>query len=224
MPKQIFRYSFAEAMHLRYEIVVDGSVKVATPMGEMNNPVNITMQISQTVVNCNENEAMIKVCIDQVKSDKNIPAESLPKTGVESFMRMDTLGNVRWVDGQAAWQGAEHSMMRFPDQALQPGDTWVQAVEDATGSATAFHTRYRFKGLDKKRDNLAVFTTELFSAHPDDSSAKVIGSGTFTFDLADNWISGCSNHICYDFRMPVPDNPAMSFVTTTTLDIDMERL
>lgn len=224
MPKHLFRYTFEEGKLLRYQIVVDGSVKVATPMGEINNPVNITMQISQTVVNCNENEAMLKVCIDKVTSDKNIPADNLPKTGVESFMRMDTLGTVQWVNGQAAWQGAEHSMMRFPEQALQPGDTWVQAVEDASGTATAFHTRYKFKGLDKKNDNLAVFATELFSAHPDDSAAQVIGSGTFSFNLADSWISGCSNHISYDFRMPVPDNPSMSFVTTTTLDIDMERL
>jgi hypothetical protein len=182
------------------------------------------MHISQTVVSCSENQALIKVCIDRVKADEHIPADQLPKTGIESMMQMDSLGSVRWVDGAAAWQGAEHSMMRFPENELQNGDSWVQVVEDVSGSATAFHTRYRFRGADKRNESLAVFSTELFDRHPDDLAAQLAGRGTFSFDLDSNWIQGCSNHLKYQYRIPVPDNPAMHFVATTILDIDMERL
>lgn len=224
MLKRSFRYGFVAGKQLRYAIDINGSIDVATPMGNMSNPIGIVMHISQTVVSCDDTQATIKVCIDRVTADSSIPADKLPKTGVESLMHMDALGTVRWVNGEAAWQGAEHSMMRFPEEALQVGDSWVQAVEDVSGSATAFHTRYRFKGLDKRNESIAVFTSELFSAHPDAPGSQMIGRGVFTFDFSENWIHGCNNHLKYEYRMPVPENPAMHFVTTTVLDIDMERL
>lgn len=209
---------------MRYAINIAGSIDVTTPMGNMVNPIGIVMHISQKIVSCDDNQAMIMVCIDRVTADSSIPADKLPQTGVESFMQMDSLGTVRWVNGAAAWQGAEHSMMRFPDEALQVGDSWVQPVEDVSGTASAFHTRYRFKGLDKRNESLAVFTSELFSAHPDDAGSQLIGRGTFTFDFNTSWIRGCNNHLKYEYRMPVPENPAVHLVTTTTLDIDMEPL
>lgn len=209
---------------MRYTIAINGAVDISTPMGSMSNPVKIDMQISQNIVSCDEMQAIVKVRIESVLADKRMPQEHLPKTGVDSVMEIDRLGNVRWLDGAAAWQGAEHSMMRFPDAALEPGDAWVQQVEDVSGSATPFYTRYRFTGHDRRNKRLMVFSTEMFSGHPDEPSSQSIGKGSFSFDLDENWIRDSSNRISYDYRMPVPDNPAMMIETKTTLQIEMERL
>jgi hypothetical protein len=182
------------------------------------------MRISQKIVSFDAEQAMIKVIIDRVTADRNIPAESLPKTGVESVMQMDRLGTVRWVDGAAAWQGAEHSMMRFPEQALEVGESWVQLVEDASGAASTFHTRYCFAGFGEDNERLMIFSTELFSGHPDDPASQLVGRGVFSFDSEEKWIHGCSNHIEYRYRMAMPDNSGDFFTTSTTLQIEMERL
>lgn len=224
MQNKLFRYAFVTGKQLRYAISINGSIDVATPDGTISNPINIVMHISQTILSSDESQARIQVCIDKVTADSSIPADKLPATGVNSLMQMDSLGAVRWINGEAAWQGAEYSMMRFPDEELRVGDSWIQPVEDASGTASAFHIRYRFKGLDKRDDSLAVFTSELFSSHPDAIGSQLIGRGTFSFSFTDNWINGCNNHLKHEYRMPVPDNPALFFVTTTTLDIDMERL
>jgi len=224
MSSYIFRYGFSQGRQMRYRICISGSIDIELPMGNINNPIDMEMQISQKIVSCDSEEAIIKVVIDKVRADKKIPAESLPKTGVESVMEMDRLGSVRWVNGAAAWQGAEHSMMKFPAEALEPGDNWVQQVEDTSGTATAFHTRYCFTGFEENNEHIMVFATELYSAHPDNPDSQLIGCGTFTYDSEEQWIHGCSNHIEYNYRMPVPDNSGQFFTTRTVLKIEMERI
>jgi len=224
MSSYLFRYGFSPGRQMRYVISIKGGVDIEMPMGNLNNPINMEMRISQKIVSCDADQAMIEVMIDHVSADKNVPAESLPKTGIASTMQMNSLGTVRWVGGNAAWQGAEHSMMRFPEQALQVGESWVQRVEDATGSATAFHTRYCFAGFDEDNENIMIFSTELFSGHPDDPASDLIGKGLFSYDESEKWIHGCSNHIEYRYRMPMPDNSGAFFTTRTVLQIEMERL
>lgn len=208
---------------MSYVIAIKGGVNIEMPMGSIENPINMEMYISQIIESCDEEQAAIRVMIDKVRADRNIPAESLPKTGVESIMQMDNLGTVRWSGGAAAWQGAEHSMMRFPDQALQPGDDWIQRVEDASGSASPFYTRYLLAGRDKANADLMLFSSELFSGWPEDPASELIGKGVFSFDMQQKWIHGCSNHIEYRYRMPMPDQSGTFFTTNTVLQIEMER-
>lgn len=224
MSKYLFRYAFSAGKEMHYSIAINGKIDVLTPGGNISNPVKITMNISQTVVSCEEHDAIIKVRIDKVTADSKIPQESLPKIGVDSLMHIDSLGKVRWVDGAAAWQGAEHSMMRFPEEELEIGDSWVQQVEDASGSATPFYTRYRFNGRDRRNKQLAVFATEMFSGHPDNPASQSAGKGSFTFSLEEHWIHDSSNQIKYAYQIPVPENPSMSIETRTVLNIDMEKL
>ena len=224
MSSYLFRYGFSKNKQMRYVIGIKGGIDIEMPMGNINNPINMEMRISQKIVDIDEGQAMIRVVIDRVTADRNIPAESLPKTGVGSIMKMDSLGTVRWVDGAAAWQGAEHSMMRFPEQALEVGESWVQQVEDASGAASTFHTRYCFAGFAEDNEHLMIFSTELFSGPPDDEGSQLVGRGVFTFDGAEKWIHGCSNHIEYQYRMAMPDNSGAFFTTRTTLQIEMERL
>lgn len=224
MSTRLFRYGFSQNKQMRYVISIKGGVDLDLPMGKINNPINMEMRISQKIVSFDADRATIKVVIDRVSADRNVPAESLPKTGVESLMQMDSLGTVRWIDGAAAWQGAEHSMMRFPEQALGVGESWVQQVEDASGAASTFYTRYCFAGCDEDNENLMIFSTELFSGHPDNPESSLVGRGIFSFDSEEKWIHSCSNHIEYQYRMAMPDNSGDFFTTITTLQIEMERL
>lgn len=224
MENYSFRYSFKTGLKISYRILIGGQIKVSSPMGEFKNPVGIEMHISQKIMSVINNEGLIGVCIDRVRAHESIPADQLPECGKESVMTMDPLGNVKWVDGQAAWQGAEHSMMRFPDEAISPGDSWVQQVEDARGSATPFFTRYLFKGLNRKNKRLAEFSTELFTGPVGEPDSKTAGNGIFYFDLDENWIDSCENFIEYHFQMPLPEHPQYNIVTETKLQIEMERL
>ncbi len=224
MSKYLFRYAFVKDRLMCFRIAITGSVDVFMPGGNVSNPVKINMHISQKIVSCDDTEAVVRVRIDNVEAGPGMSQEHLPKIGIESDMQIDTLGNVRWLSGTAAWQGAEHSMMRFPEQALEPGDSWVQQIEDVSGTATPFHTKYRFNGFDRRNRKLMVFATEMFTGHPDEPASASMGRGTFSFDTAENWIAECSNRIIYEYRIPVPDNPAKIITTRTTLNIDMERV
>ena len=224
MSKYLFRYGFAPGREMFYRIKVNGALDISTPGGMISNPVLIDLHISQKIISCDEKHAIVRVRIDDVIADPRMAKENLPKIGVDSIMQIDTLGNVRWVDGAAAWQGAEHSMMRFPEQPVEPGDSWVQQIEDAAGSATPFHTKYRFNGFDRKNRKLMVFSTEMFTGNPDDPGSQSMGSGSFSFNTVEQWIHDSSNRIVYQYSIPVPENPAMKIETRTTLHIDMERL
>jgi hypothetical protein len=224
MEKVSFRYSFTPGKKFAYRILVAGMVTVSGPMGEYKNPIGIEMEISQKILALDSNEAIIGVVIDRVKSNQDIPAEQLPETGKESVMRMDELGKVTWIGGQAAWQGAEHSMMKFPAEALAPGDNWVQQVEEPSGAASPFFSRYTFKGLNKKNRKLAEFSTELFNGHPDAAQSRHSGNGFFFFDFDEGWIDSCESFIEYVFSMPVPENPSLILSTETKLQIEMHRI
>jgi hypothetical protein len=224
MNKYLFRYAFVKDKSMRFRIGINGSVDISAPGSNISNPVKIDMYISQKIVSCDENEAIVRVCIDNVEAGPGIPREHLPKIGIESDMKIDTLGNVCWLAGTAAWQGAEHSMMRFPEQPLEPGDSWVQQIEDVSGSATPFYTKYRFNGFDRRNRKLMVFATEMFTGHPDEPASASMGRGSFSFDTEENWIADCSNRIVYEYRIPMPENPGKIITTRTTLNIEMERI
>jgi hypothetical protein len=224
MEKISFRYSLLPGKNFAYRILVAGMVRVSSPMGEFTNPVGIEMTISQKILSVDNEEALIGVVIDSVKADKAIAQDQLPEPGRESIMRMDPLGKVKWIDGQGAWQGAEHSMMKFPVEPIGPGESWVQRVEEPSGAASPFYTRYCFKGLNKKNRKLAEFETELFNGHPDDPANIRSGQGVFYFDFDENWIDSCENHLQYIFSMPIPEDPSLVLSTETRLQIDMERL
>ncbi|GAB4271363.1 MAG: hypothetical protein Kow0029_08950 [Candidatus Rifleibacteriota bacterium] len=197
---------------------------MSSQMGEFKTPVGMEMIISQKILLRESDSALVSVCIDQVRAIESIPQDKLPATGIEHVMKMDALGNVVWVRGKSAWEGAEHSMMRFPAEPLSPGDYWEQQVEDANGSATPFFTRYLFKGLHRKNKRMAEFSTQLFTG-PETSKERIkAGSGTFLFDLDQNWIDSCENFIEYSFEMPLPEQPACMITTKTKLHIEMERI
>lgn len=224
MENYSFRYDFKSGQKICYRILIGGQIKVTSPMGEFKNPVGIQMQISQTILSAENETGLIGVCINKVSSNQPIDADQLPECGKESVMQMDSLGNVRWVDGEAAWQGAEYSMMKFPAEPLSPGDNWVQQVEDARGNATPFFTRYLFEGLHGKNKRLAEFSTELFTGPVDSPHSMKAGHGFFYFDLDGNWIDSCESFIEYRFEMPFPEDPSQNIVTETRLQIKMERV
>jgi hypothetical protein len=224
MENYCFRYSFKQKDRLQYRILIAGQIKVESPVGDFRNPVGIEMQISQQILSEENETAVIAVTIDQVSSNVPIPEDQLPEIGKKSLMQMTPVGNVHWVEGAAAWQGAEYSMMRFPEEPLSVGNSWIQQVEDARGSASPFFTRYTFRGLDRKNRRLAEFRTELFTGHPEDPESVGAGSGRFCFNLDECWIESCENHIEYRFSMPFPQDPAQKIITHTVLQIDMERI
>lgn len=223
MEKYLFRYSFTNKEKISYRIAIAGQIIVQSPVGSFKNPVGIEMEISQQIVAEEIDSALIAVTIDKVVANRQIPAEQLPEIGKKSVMRMDPLGNVFWVDGNAAWQGAEYSMMRFPDEPVSPGQFWDQQVEDARGNASPFFTRYTFAGMNRKKRRLADFRTGLFTGHPSAPDSVSAGSGCFCFDIEEKWIDSCENFIEYRFAMPFPEDPSQQIVTHTRLHIEMER-
>ena len=62
----------------------------------------------------------------------------------------DSLGNVTWINGPATWDGAEHSVMTFPEYEIQPGDSWTVKTNDRVGSAAPIYTKYRLSRYDRK--------------------------------------------------------------------------
>ncbi|MFZ5952652.1 MAG: hypothetical protein ACOYXC_18265 [Candidatus Rifleibacteriota bacterium] len=195
-----------------------------SPVGRFRNPVGIEMLISQKIVAYEDDQAVIAVVIEKVSSETPIAADQLPQTGKKSLMRMDPFGRVFWVEGQAAWQGAEYSMMRFPEEPISPGNHWDQQVEDARGCASPFFTRYTFAGLSEENEREAEFRTELFTGNPDDAQSQTTGSGRFCFDLDEGWITSCDNIIDFQFSMPFPENPRETISTKTSLQIEMSRI
>lgn len=223
MTAQVFRYDFAPGMRLRYQVTVDGRIKVMSPFGKMNNLIDITMIIDQQVVSREADLSLIKVRIEKVTANCALDPSQLPKPGVTALMQADSLGNVSWVEG-SAWQGAEHSIMKFPEQPLNIGDFWLAEVEQASGSATAFFAKYTFKGFDKKNEQLAIFNTAIYSAHPDSPDATITGKGAFRFDMKTKSIESCDNETNYKYSMPIPENPALRMDTETNLSIGMQLL
>ena len=94
MSKYLFRYGFSTGKEMHYRITINGAVDISTPGGDMNNPVKIDIYISQKVVSCDEEQAVVKVRIENVHADPRMSKEHLPKAGVDSVMQIDALGNV----------------------------------------------------------------------------------------------------------------------------------
>ena len=150
--------------------------------------------------------------------------ENMPEVGKSYIMETDSLGNCKWVDGKAGWQGAEHSLMRFPENEIEIGDTWVQMVEDAAGSAPPFYNRYRLNGRDRKNPDLIIFSSEIYSGHPDLRESRNLGKSSFTFNLADKWIQDSDVRIKHEYMFPVPQRPDILLRGKTVLNVDMERI
>ena len=223
MEKYDFKYKLKPGKSLSYKILIKGGVEVASPMGSYENPIEMEMDISQKILSVENEEGVISVVIDKVHSSQPVDESKLPKPGQESIMTMDERGKVRWVEGKSAWQGSEHSMMKFPSYPLEVDESWVQRVEDSSGKPSPFFTRYVFKGLNKKKRRLAEFNTELYCGNPDDPSSHKSGNGFFYFDLDEKWIDSCDNTVEYVISMPFPQDPSQLITTTTRLVIEMNR-
>ncbi len=224
MNKYLFRYGFVKGKEIRYNILTTGSFKLSGPGGETSTPINIEMVVSQLIEDCDENKAHIKVCIEKAVADCDIPKENMPEVGKSFVMETDSLGNCKWVDGKAGWQGAEHSLMRFPENEIEIGDTWIQMVEDAAGSAPPFYNRYRLNGRDRKNPDLIIFSSEIYSGHPDLRESRNLGKSSFTFNLADNWLQDSEVRIKHEYMFPLPQRPDILLKGKTVLNVDMERI
>lgn len=224
MNRYLFRYGFEKDKEIRYNISTTGSFKLSGPAGETTAPIRITMVISQKVEGCDEDNGIIKVTIEKAEADKDIPKENMPEAGKNFSMEMDSLGNCKWVDGKAGWQGAEHSMMRFPKEEIEIGDTWVQMMEQTANGALPFYNRYRLNGRDRRNSDLIVFSSEIYSGHPDSRESRNLGSGSFTFNLVDKWIQDSEIRIKYEYLIPVPQHPEVLIKAKTILNVDMQRL
>lgn len=224
MNKYLFRYGFVKDKEIRYNILTTGSFKISGPAGESSTPINIEMVISQHIESCDENNAIIKVCIEKANADCDIPKENMPEVGKSYIMETDSLGNCKWVDGKAGWQGAEHSLMRFPEQEIEIGDTWIQKVEDSSASAAPFYNRYRLNGRDRRNQDLIIFSSEIYTGHPDKRESNNIGKSNFTFNLTDKWIQDSEVRIKYEYMIPVPQRPGLILRGRTVLNVDMERI
>ncbi len=221
--KYQFRYGFKLGQELRYNITTTGSFKLYGPAGEVNTPINIDMIISQKVISTDEEKARIQVCVESVKTSCDVPRESMPEVGKCSVMESDYLGNSKWIEGNG-WQGAEHSLMVFPQEEIEIGDTWVQKIEEAQGSATPFYNSYRLNGRDRKNKDLVIFSSEVYSGHPDKRESKNLGKGSFTFNITEGCIQDSSVRIKYEYLIPVPERPSILLSAKTILNVDMERI
>ena len=199
MNKYLFRYGFVKGKEIRYNILTTGSFKLIGPGGETSTPINIEMIVSQLIEDCDENRALIKVCIEKAVADCDIPKENMPEVGKSFAMETDSLGNCKWIEGKTGWQGAEHSLMRFPENEIEIGDTWIQMVEDAAGSAPPFYNRYRLNGRDRKNPDLIIFSSEIYSGHLDLRESRNLGKSSFTFNLADKWLQDSEVRIKHEY-------------------------
>ena len=224
MNKYLFRYGFVKGKEIRYKILTTGSFKLSGPAGDSSTPINIDMIVSQYIESCDENNALIKVTIEKAVADCDIPKENMPQVGKSYVMETDSLGNCKWVEGKAGWQGAEHSLMKFPEEEIEIGDTWVQKVEEASGNAQPFYNRYRLNGRDRRNQDLIIFSSEIYSGHPDSHESKNLGKSNFTFNLAEKWIQDSEVRIKHEYFIPVPQRPGLILKGKTVLNVDMERL
>ncbi len=226
MNKYLFRYGFEKGKNIRYKILTTGSFKLMGPEGETSTPISIDMEISQFIEDCDEtgSNAILKVTIDKTVANCDIPKENLPEVGKSYVMNIDSLGNSKWVNGQVGWQGAEHSLMRFPENEIEIGDTWIQKVEESAGSAPPFYNRYRLNGRDRRNQDLIIFSSEIYSGHPDSRQSKNLGKSSFTFNLADKWIQDSEVRIKYEYMIPVPQRPGLLLRGKTVLNVDMQRI
>ncbi len=226
MNKYLFRYGFEKGKEIRYKIQTTGSFKLSGPAGESSTPIKIDMEISQLIEECSEDNsnAILKVCIEKAIADCDIPKENLPQVGKSYLMKIDSLGNCEWVDGKVGWQGAEHSLMRFPEEEIEIGDTWIQKVEEASASALPFYNRYRLNGRDRRNQDLIIFSSEIYSGHPDSRDSKNLGRSNFTFNLADKWIQDSEVRIKHEYMIPVPQRPGLLLKGKTVLNVDMQRI
>ena len=224
MNKYLFRYGFVKGKEFRYNILTTGSFKLIGPAGESVTPIDIRMVVSQLIEDCDENKAILKICIEKAVAECDIPKESMPEVGKNFVLETDSLGNCKWVDGKAGWQGAEHSLVRFPENEIEIGDTWIQKVEDAAGSAPPFYNRYRLNGRDRRNSDLIIFSSEIYSGHPDSPGSNNLGKSNITFNLAEKWIQDSEVRIKHDYLFPVPQRPDIILKGKTVLNVDMERI
>ncbi len=224
MAKKIFRYGFELGKEFRYVIKINGGLDVITPTGVMANPIKMDMGISQLIVSCDEEFAVLKIKIESLELMSKMSTDRLPEVGTSYVMKIDTLGNMHWIDGKAAWEGAEHSFLVFPTQEIQTGDSWTSSIERPIGMAPPLYTKYRFNGFNRKNKHLNNFSTEVFEGNPEGMDSKSIGKGSFAFNSEDSWVEESGIYLKYEHVIPLPDNPSIKFKTITGLRIDMERL
>ena len=223
--KRDFKYNFDIGQNLFYKIKITGNMLVSSPMGEVDNPIDILLKISQKVVDIESEIAILDMAIIDAEKGPSMGDIPLPEIGQVSKLKINLKGKASWLAGQPSWQGAEFSQMEFPQNSIAPGDSWVQEFEPGQGGALPYFSRYTYLEDIKSNDSsFAVFGSELFIEENHGLTEKELGTGNFRFNIDEGCIEGCSNDICHHFKMPLPENPALLIETTTNLKIEMERI
>lgn len=224
MNNYLFRYGFEVGKTIRYKIETTGSFRLSGPMGEESTPIGIDMIMNQVVDSCEGDKAIIKVTIEKATSNCDIPKDKMPVAGSFYKMEMDSLGNSRWLEGSQGWPGSEHSMMIFPEPEIEIGDTWIQKMEETSGSAVSFFNKYRLNGRDRRNTDLVNFSTDIFAGNPNDPKSRNVGKGSFSFNYKDKWVQDSDVRIKYEYVVPVPKRPDILLLGRTILNVDMERI
>lgn len=220
----LFRYGFEVGKTIRYKIDTTGSFRLTGPAGEEHTPIDIGLVMSQTVESSDGDKGIVKVAIEKVKANCDIPKDKMPEVGSFYRMEMDALGNSRCLEGSQGWPGSEHSMMIFPKNEIEIGDTWVQKMEETSSQQVPFYNRFRLNGRDRRNTDLINFATEVYAGDPMNPKTKSVGKGSFTFNLVDKWIQNSDVRIKYEYVIPVPQRPDIILFGKTILNVDMERI
>lgn len=221
MENILFEYKFLPAKEYNYRVEINGSMNVDTPMGRMENPIEIKLTIGQKIIDVKNDLGIIEVVIKYAKAGKCMGQVPLPEIGKASKMSMTNSGKVVWLGDGPGWQGAEYSQMQFPEKEITKGDSWFQVSEATAGSAEPLKTRYTYTGMDKQ---IAAFVSEMFTGQYMGHGFQLIGKGSFTFEFEEGWILQTRNRLNHTYKMPVPDNPGLLMTTETVLDIAMYRI
>ncbi len=222
-----FRYRFAMGDRYSYRVSVGGEVQVETPGGIQRNPIQIEMEVAQTVLSIEGGKARIEVVISSAKTLQDGEEATLPEQGARSVMLMDERGQIEYVSGTGAWQGSEFAQMLFPEAPLSPGDSWTQTARSSQGVPAETRTRYSFTGLTKWEGlECAQFESrlQLEPALGREEKPFAISRGRTLFGLEAGQVVMAGADSKFTFRVPIPGQPEAFATSVTTLHTEMVLL
>jgi hypothetical protein len=219
-----FSYRFFPGLKLAYHLVVKGTVAVRTPQGTNINPIHITMDIEQEVVEMAGDKARVGVTVKSARTISGSDSAPLPEEGQYSTMLIDPQGRTEYVSGTGGWKGSEFSQLIFPQRPLQEGQSWLQESSSQIGAPTISKSKFTFRGFEALKDHrCALFTSTLdvdsptnpFQEKSAETTARILFSpevGQLIHMTADSEFS---------FTMPLSQTGHEKAVTTTKLRIEM---
>ncbi|MDD2623369.1 MAG: hypothetical protein PHQ02_00920, partial [Candidatus Riflebacteria bacterium] len=86
MSKYLFRYKFVQGKEIKYKIGINGGLDIVTPSGIIANPIKMEMRVSQKIIACEDDCAVVSVTVDSVTAADDMPKERLPEVGASSVM------------------------------------------------------------------------------------------------------------------------------------------